>query len=300
MTITDLPTAPPACAAISRALREPLRGTAATAAGWLLVEHSGPWGDGALDRADERWGALVEERFEEAGARVLLVREPGRARPGGRRRVHLVHSGRGGPWHEELRVDDLSALLDLDPAVVASASAPGLGTPVTRPWFLVCTHGRKDACCAVLGRPVARALASTGRVWETTHLGGDRFAAAVVVLPHGYYLGHVDPADAGALAADTDRGLLSLRHLRGRCCDPPELQIAEHVVRERHGLRGIDDVVPLPGGDPCGDGVVVDRPGGRDRVRLSPAPLPERLTSCSAGERGRPDPRSATVTAVAR
>ncbi|GAA1403114.1 sucrase ferredoxin [Pseudonocardia kongjuensis] len=278
-----------------------MRGTAAVTRGWLLVEHRGAWGDGGLDRAGAGPGVAIEARCEAAGVRVVLVREPGRSREQGPFRVQLAHSGRAGEWLEELRVTGLDELAGLDPAVTLSPVPPGLGRRVARPRFLVCTHGRKDACCAVFGRPVARALAAGGRVWESTHLGGDRFAPAMVCLPHGVYYGHVDPADAGALARSFDDGLLSLRHLRGRSCDLPEQQVAEHAVRDARGLTGIDDVTPLavrPGpGSGDGDGVIVPvrHPGGTDTVRVRPAPSAERLTSCTAGEWGRPDPRAVTI-----
>ncbi|MDP9392751.1 MAG: hypothetical protein M3Q27_00150 [Actinomycetota bacterium] len=53
-------------------------------------------------------------------------------------------------------------------------------------------------CCAVSGRPLAAALTAAygDRVWECTHLGGDRFAGNVAVLPHGYLYGRVSPAAA--------------------------------------------------------------------------------------------------------
>ena len=62
----------------------------------------------------------------------------------------------------------------------------------------VCTHGRHDACCAERGRPVAAALAAAHpeQTWEVSHIGGDRFAANVLVLPDGLYYGRVSAADA--------------------------------------------------------------------------------------------------------
>ena len=70
----------------------------------------------------------------------------------------------------------------------------------TRPLLLVCTHGIHDTCCALRGRPVAAALAEhwPDAVWECSHVGGDRFAPNVVVLPDGYYYGQLDPESAVA------------------------------------------------------------------------------------------------------
>ena len=67
--------------------------------------------------------------------------------------------------------------------------------------LLVCTHARHDQCCAVRGRPVAQALARAfpDETWESSHLGGDRFAATMILLPHGLYYGRVPTADAAAI-----------------------------------------------------------------------------------------------------
>ncbi|WP_324278249.1 sucrase ferredoxin [Blastococcus brunescens] len=82
-----------------------------------------------------------------------------------------------------------------------------VGEPAPGPTYLVCTHGGHDACCALRGRPLARALPTPGPadVWECSHLGGDRFAANVLVLPHGFYYGQV-PGDGADLVAAHTRG----------------------------------------------------------------------------------------------
>ena len=63
--------------------------------------------------------------------------------------------------------------------MLEDAPLPGPAFPLPpAPLLLVCTHGRRDACCAQFGRPTAMALARRygTAVWETTHVGGDRFA----------------------------------------------------------------------------------------------------------------------------
>ena len=65
--------------------------------------------------------------------------------------------------------------------------------------ILVCTNGRHDQCCANRGRPLVRALRETrwaDQLWECSHIGGDRFAANVVVLPDSIYFGRVEPESA--------------------------------------------------------------------------------------------------------
>src|ERR687896_611014 len=86
------------------------------------------------------------------------------------------------------------------------------------PLYLVCTHGSKDACCAVRGRPLAAALASIrpAETWECSHIGGDRFAPNLVCLPHSLFYGQVGPSDVAEVVSAYERGELSLPFLRGR------------------------------------------------------------------------------------
>nr|WP_240895005.1 sucrase ferredoxin [Kineococcus siccus] len=131
-----------------------------------------------------------------------------------------------------------AAVTDLADAVAAEAG----WRPHAEPLLLVCTHGRKDWCCAVRGRPVAAALAELAPelVWECSHLGGDRFAASVLALPSGVLHGRVGPADAPDLLAALreDRVLVDL--LRGRTCDPVLVQAADVLVRRARGLDAVD------------------------------------------------------------
>ena len=57
----------------------------------------------------------------------------------------------------------------------------------------MCTNGRRDRCCALLGRPLAAEIVAAGHseVWEVTHLGGHRFSPTMLVLPHGYAYGRL-------------------------------------------------------------------------------------------------------------
>ena len=103
------------------------------------------------------------------------------------------------------------------------------------PLFGVCTHGRHDACCAERGRPVAAALTAShpAETWEISHMGGDRFAANMVVLPEGLYYGRMDPGSASEVAWLHEAGRLDLGRLRGRSSYPMHVQYAEIALR-RH------------------------------------------------------------------
>ena len=89
-------------------------------------------------------------------------------------------------------------------------------------------------------------------MWQSTHVGGDRFAGNVVVFPQALYYGRVDPADTAGLVAAQASGSLDLDRYRGRAAYPFQVQAAEHAIRESEGLLGIDDL-SLVGSEPHGE-----------------------------------------------
>ena len=110
---------------------------------------------------------------------------------------------------------------------------------------MVCTHGKRDRCCAKYGRPLYDALrreADSSWVWQSTHVGGDRFAGNVVILPQGLYYGRVEPEDASGLLAAHAAGPRRPRSLPRPAAYPFPVQAAEHAIREADGLVGIDDL----------------------------------------------------------
>jgi hypothetical protein len=265
-----------------------LEGTAPErAASWLLLEHPGPWpsvGRPADLLEDER---TVLDAAAELSVRPQLIR-PLRDRRHGRRAVFVASCRPGQRWLERRELADPRELADLDLAALAAGHAPGFGDRMEAPILLVCAHGRRDVCCARRGRPLAQALAEQlpGLVWETTHVGGDRFAPNVVTLPHGSYHGGATVASAPALAAAALDGEVVIEHLRGMAGLPAPAQAAECFVRRELGLTALEAVraVSVPR---CADEVeVVQVQVGARRfmVRMHRRQLPDvRLTSCAGG-----------------
>ena len=236
------------CAASSLARQDELPGTASTVRSFLLVEHAGSWGVDALRdaRLPEGLGAHLARSARAAGVRVLLVRRPGRRAEASGTRVFATRAAGADSWTETALLDAVEDVRDVDLGALGGGRSPGL-TAYDEPLIAVCTHGRHDACCAERGRPVALALAASrhaGAVWECSHIGGDRFAGNVLVLPRGLYYGRVTPESALALADATAEGRLDLDHLRGRSDQPMAVQAAEIDLRRRHDLTGLDDVRP--------------------------------------------------------
>jgi hypothetical protein len=172
----------------------------------------------------------------ERRSRVLFVRRTERRSSDGLL-AFRVTSRESESWARRLDVDRYDDLLDLD---VDTA-----GEPVDHPLLLVCTHGKHDACCARRGRPLYDAVAEQvddAWAWQCSHLGGDRFAGNLVVLPAGLYFGRVEPEDAWETLDEVLAGRLPLERFRGRSCHSFAEQAADRAVREATGLRGIDDV----------------------------------------------------------
>jgi (2Fe-2S) ferredoxin len=253
-----------------------MAGTAAPAAGFFLLEQPGGWGRQALtgSRLDPEVGASLSARAIALGLRALLVRRPGRAPAPARRRWALVSSrpGREQSWWGEVGSDDELLTLPMDGSVGAAS---------TDPIFLVCTHGRHDQCCAIEGRPVAAALyrLQPQAVWECSHVGGDRFAANVVALPHGVYYGRVDEDDAAELVSAHEKGEVVPRLMRGVSTAVPAAQAAIVHARNVLGERRLDALTPAG---------TIHLGGGRWQVRLRwhPRNLIATVQGSAAAERG--------------
>jgi hypothetical protein len=91
-----------------------------------------------------------------------------------------------------------------------------------------------------------RQSASAEQVWECSHIGGDRFAANMVVLPESLYFGRVEPDVADALLSGLDHDRLDLAHFRGRTSYTLTEQAVEHFVRTELAIEQLDGVVVAP------------------------------------------------------
>ena len=226
----------PLCAETSRADLEPLSATASRVDTWILLEYRGLWAHDAVDGSTlsaevKAWVLRQRARFPHA--RVLFVRRTERRAVDG---LKVFVARTGGPLRtlEVERYDDLLEL-DLNRA----------GAPVGHPLFLVCTHGKHDRCCSKYGRPLydaVREQLDEDWVWQSSHVGGDRFAGNLVVLPDGAYYGRVEPGEAWSVIEAALAGRVHLPRYRGRSLHGFPAQAAELAVRVETGLLGVTEV----------------------------------------------------------
>lgn len=273
---------PMRCSALSESLDEPLSGTVEQRTRWLLLEDRSAWG---TDAVKDLFGTDAAARAKQLGLRVLLVRRrEGDPAADTVRRAMLIDT-----VSREMAVRVVAGPAELSVEALARDPVASFGAPMAGPMFLVCTNGKRDACCALRGRALmtALAVAHAADVWECTHLGGHRFAGNLVCLPDGIVYGRVSAADGPRLVEAYLGGRVDAAVLRGRSAWPAPAQAAEVLLRERLDLDGLGDVSLVDAsvrGD-VADVVLATADGQSHRFALrAERSAPPRPTSCRAHE----------------
>lgn len=271
---------PTSCAASSLDADEELAGTAPHARGWLVIEQPGPYGRDALTQSHfpRDVGTELASVLNPIGVRPALVRHPG---------AHADHSGPRRVWFTRPEdpsvqlwhtvVNDPRELLDWRfQDWLNGARLPAGWELFGERLLLVCSHAKRDVCCARLGRPLAQALHSDTRlagrvsVWECSHLGGHRFAPTAVDLPSGWMFGRLTVDSAITVAEGLDAGVVDLRLARGNSGREPLAQAAE--IAARHYLQHTQT-----------GGVGVERSGEDWLVTIGAAEVRVRVSTESTG-----------------
>jgi hypothetical protein len=236
------------CSELSRLSGERSAGTASTGAVWLLLEYPHGWGRRAFEQS-----ALppeVKQFFNDTMARVrhsrLLFIKTDRGRADARMSLFVVRCRERSPFAVRLRLEKYFDVLGYDLGAVASGRDAQGGEVCDQPLFLVCTHGRRDKCCAKFGVPLYNSLresaggAADDAVWQSSHVGGDRFAGNLVCFPHGLFYAHTTPEAGRRVVEDYRAGRVTAREFRGRACYSHFIQAAEAFVRAESGLDGVE------------------------------------------------------------
>lgn len=223
------------CAAESRANGEAVYGTVARICSWLLLEHPSVWRRDAVQDSQVLPPELKRHIRGLPIDRTLLIRqEHDRAGP---LQCIFVQSCGDPPSASRHIIRDYNNLFTVQ----------GPGEPVNELMFAVCTHGRHDKCCAKFGIPVWYAFrdAVGEKAWQCSHVGGDRFAANVIVFPYGIYYGRVLPEHVPEILDRSNAGEVWLPGYRGRSCFPRLVQVAEYFVRSVSGRLRINEFRPV-------------------------------------------------------
>jgi hypothetical protein len=170
-------------------------GSAGHYAGFLLVEQPLPWPQDVSEAPE-----LQELAGVAASAGLRLQALVPRSTPGGDtaqgRALICYRTSRSGWAGRLLRSECTAGPTELAEAATAllagfgaaeGGGSEGAGDAAIVD-VLVCTHGRRDACCGSSGERLFAGMGELAgarqvRVWRTSHTGGHRFAPTVIVLP---------------------------------------------------------------------------------------------------------------------
>ncbi|HEX5944812.1 MAG TPA: sucrase ferredoxin [Acidimicrobiales bacterium] len=261
------------CSGFARAEELGPAGTAGSYRGYVALDVPLPWPSEITAHPEIAPAAAA---LSAAGVRFQgIVPDPGQG-PAARRMVTFLRPG--GPFDRYRTVrwtvpagDVTEALL----SVAASAEASGggdvhagiaarlaAGDDAGR-YVLVCTHGKRDACCGSLGTRLATVLPGLGagvNVWRTSHTGGHRFAPTALFLPEGTAWAYLD-LDRLVGIADRTLDVEEAAGLYRGCTglDGAEVQAAECAALRTLGWSWLDQ---------RREGHVLERDGGRTRVCL--------------------------------
>jgi hypothetical protein len=148
----------------------------------------------------------------------------------------------------------------------------------------------------------ALAAAHPDETWQVSHIGGDRFAGNLLVLPHGLYYGRVDAAAGIAVAGAHLSGHLDLDHLRGRSGWAMPVQAAEIALRRQLDETAVDAVRLVERrADGADTRVVLEVAGRRWAVEVHTTTGPDVARLTCRATRDNPLPRHTigAVTALA-
>ncbi|PZP03927.1 MAG: sucrase ferredoxin [Corynebacterium urealyticum] len=263
-TTEQLDDAPTICSTFTG---EQLAGTAKPGKIVLCLEFYTGWGHDILDGTafGAELNAKIKTFLKDNGAELQFIRRPGREgqdrRQNNTRVLYIAWATGTEPVLERMDLPSVETLLDLD------LSTPG-NTPgarrVDHPILLVCTHGRRDRCCAVRGRPLAAALnnhfadAVTGenRTSEVrgrsalaqNHADAAGVGAGPVDPKHAEFDDHssVDPIDPIIWESSHTKGhrfapsmlLLPANYSFGRMAEGGARSMVEHAQRGELWLQG--------------------------------------------------------------
>lgn len=234
------------CSALAAAADAPLCGTAVPVDIWLLIEYPRPWKPKALEdndlvEASRKHILALPDKVAELTGKKLRVQFIKQASSADVEFPRVMLAAYGELALVELK--NYSAIAELDIAAIARGELPG-GKRVDKSIFLVCTNGQRDVCCARFGLPLFEQmrLDIEDRVWQTTHIGGHRYAPNLVCLPSGLVYGFVAPDEALDVVTQTDSDQVILSKLRGRASLPEVAQAAEYFARVALERTQNDDV----------------------------------------------------------
>ncbi len=221
---------------------EEMYGTAPRVDVWFLLEYRGHWSgkafkDSKIPKAVKSF--LNKQLKAVPNSRLQLIKK--HKNTDEHLKFYLAVSDETNPRLYEFELENYEELLSLNIKKILKSKKHMSDEKI----FIICTNGEHDTCCGKFGMPVYLDIAESkygSRTWETTHIGGHRFASTFVCLPHGLVYGRLrDGKVAEDLMKQYEDGKVHLPCYRGRSCHSNETQAAEYYLRKETGITEISE-----------------------------------------------------------
>lgn len=227
------------CSELSMNAQEEMFGTVPRVDVWFLLEYRQVWAEKAFQSSNipENVKKHLSNYLESTpNSRLQLIKRHDRSSD--LIKFYIALSDEKEPKLFEFNLSSHEDLLELDIPKILEGSSFLRKDPL----ILVCTHGTHDTCCGKFGVPVYMETARREKgftTWQCTHLGGHRFAANFLCLPHGIYYGRVRESNVATLISEYHNQRIHLENYRGRSCYSNEIQAAEYFLRMQTGIKEI-------------------------------------------------------------
>ena len=230
------------CESSSHNVNEQLFASATRADYWLVLEVAQVNGRKAFP--ESRLADTVKERLNEVlaatpNSRLQLIKKARASEAAIHFYVGVNHEEE--PNLYEFKLQSYDDLLTLDLPGILREEKQYWGHTREDPLYLVCTNGKRDACCARLGMPIYQAAQQENAeaTWQTSHVGGHRFSGNLLILPHGINYGYLEAADVPAILQQHQAGQVHFPKFRGRSCYDAPVQAAEAFLRRELDLNEV-------------------------------------------------------------
>ncbi|MFN8371483.1 MAG: sucrase ferredoxin [Anaerolineae bacterium] len=230
------------CSELTREAGTQQFGSAQIAKLWFLIEYPRPYGAQAIEDfwRDEFAGVDHTPLSAYPASRFQLIKRKESEQKADFTLFAAV-ADELQPRLYEFRLHTYHDLLTLDVPALLAGDAKYDSARRDTPLYLVCTNGKRDQCCAKHGVAFYHeVLKRAGEAaWESSHIGGHRFAATMIVFPYALYYGQVSAAEVQTIIELTERGSVYYEKMRGRACYTREAQVAEYYLRDATGVRAL-------------------------------------------------------------
>ncbi|UZR96581.1 sucrase ferredoxin [Chondrinema litorale] len=196
----------------------------------LLIEYNKPWTEQPIknnDLPNDVKKYLQQCIDDQIFSRIILIKHKKSEK--GKINIYAVNNRAVSPFVNHFLIKDYDELLHMD---FTKCFGELESAKLNKEFYLVCTNGKVDKCCAKFGIPLYKSLeALDENVWQCTHITGCRFAPNVISVPYLHYYGHLDLKEIPQLYQSLKGKKIYSPKYRGRTCFTNEVQAAEYFLR---------------------------------------------------------------------